>query len=382
MRISLHGGFGERGRICIGLAGDASRVLLDCGVDTSRSGPDRYPAIAPRELAALDAILVTHAHEDHVAALGWCIANGFKGRILMTAETRAAAPGIWQGYAEPDHAALALAAAIEQLPHNGAATIGPLTVTTGRSGHIVGGVWLHVDDGRLAILHCGDLVPASPVFAYDAPPPARVVLLDGSYGDDAVGWGERAAAIVRWIADQGGRAILPAPLSGRSLELLALLGPPVAIHQGMRAALGAQIAADAWLRPGIATDLTRRLAAAVDWAESQPLPPLPLIVHDGMGLSGPSRTALAAAAATDAPVLLTGHVPEGSPAHALRAARKAHWIRLPTHPTLAETQAILAACEPALVLAHSAEPDTLGKLAAHVPQLNLGPRTPDQIAIV
>ena len=94
MRVTFHGGFGEKGRTSLGLASAGTSIILDVGINTSDGsavapGPAYYPAIAPDTLAATDAIVVSHAHEDHIGALGWCVANGFRGRFLMTAETRA-----------------------------------------------------------------------------------------------------------------------------------------------------------------------------------------------------------------------------------------------------------------------------------------------------
>src|SRR5689334_12216783 len=154
MRLHLYGGFGEKGRTCLGVEVDGYRLLLDAGVKTSARGADYYPAISADELAATDAMVVTHGHEDHVAALGWCIANGFRGRIFMTAETRRDAEVALADYASPDEAQRARAAAIEALPVGPAAlNIGPLTVSTGRSGHVAGGVWCALDDGRTRFLY-------------------------------------------------------------------------------------------------------------------------------------------------------------------------------------------------------------------------------------
>ena len=85
MQISLYGGFGEKGRTCVGVESGGYRVLLDAGVMTSARGYASYhPAIGAEALRAHDAIVLAHAHEDHVGALGFCIANGFRGRIFMT----------------------------------------------------------------------------------------------------------------------------------------------------------------------------------------------------------------------------------------------------------------------------------------------------------
>src|SRR6476469_8293647 len=61
MRLHLYGGFGEKGRTCLGVEVDGYRLLLDAGVKTSARGADYYPAISADELAATDAMVSTHA---------------------------------------------------------------------------------------------------------------------------------------------------------------------------------------------------------------------------------------------------------------------------------------------------------------------------------
>jgi glyoxylase-like metal-dependent hydrolase (beta-lactamase superfamily II) len=354
MRLSFHGGFGEKGRTSLAVEGGGVRLLLDAGIDTSSTGPARYPAIAPHELARLDAILVTHAHEDHIAALGWCLAHGFSGRILMTPETLADRDACLADYAEPAHAALAVAAPVETFRAGETLRFGDLAVASGRSGHAVGGVWFRVADRHGAsALYCGDTVPHSAVFAMDPPPRSDVVLFDASYGDDAVPASDRAAAIRAFVAGRQEPCLLPVPLIGRSVELLAILDGPLAIHRGLREALNAQVADRSWLRDGTGPDLARRLAAARDWADGEPFPDVPLLVHDAMGLGGPSVAAIARALRESVPILLTGHLPTGSPGHKALAAGRADWIRLPTHPTWPDTLAMIAACRPVWATGHS-----------------------------
>ncbi|MGO4174559.1 MBL fold metallo-hydrolase [Bosea sp. TAF32] len=382
MKLTIHGGVGEKGRTCIGVEEGGTRLLLDAGVDTSvPRGPSYYPAISPSELERLDAIIVTHAHEDHVAALGWCLAHGFMGRILMTTESAAEADATLAAYATPQEHALVRMAAIETIAPGREFAIGPLTIHTGRSGHVVGGVWCHLSAGGRGLVYCGDVVPASPVFAMDPLPASDLLLVDASYGADNVPAAERGAAITRWLDRHPQGSVLPTPLSGRSIELIGLIGGPIAIHPSMRNALAAQIAASGWLKPGIAEVLSHRLAAALLWEEGQPLPPAALLCDDGMGLAGPSKAALHQAERAGHPVLLTGHIPKGSPADALRAAGKADWLRFPTHPTLPENAAIAAANGAGRVLAHSCDAATARNLAATIPRLVADLKPGDKIEI-
>ncbi len=102
MRLTLHGGFGEKGRTSLAVETDGYRLLLDVGVKTSAFGrPDYEPALTPTELAATNAIVITHAHEDHAGALGWCLAHGFAGTVHVTDETRRDLVHGIEGYADP-----------------------------------------------------------------------------------------------------------------------------------------------------------------------------------------------------------------------------------------------------------------------------------------
>ena len=381
MRLDLYGGFGEKGRTCLGVESDGYHLLLDAGVKTSARGrDDYYPAISVGALKAIDAIVITHGHEDHVAALGWLIAGGFDGRIFMTAETQSEAEISLASYALPEHLALMHRASIERLPIGvDAVRLGPLRISTGRSGHVAGGVWCRIDDGRVSFDYCGDVVPASPVFAMDPVPRCHAIVMDASYGDDDVPARARAAEVVEWIAARSQGCVLPTPLYGRSAELLAIVPGPIALAPGMRDALSTQIEGSAWLVDGIAPLLKERLDTAVDWREGDALPRTALLCHDAMGISGPSRDILVATAAHAWPTLFTGHLPANSPGERLVAQGHATWIRLPTHPTLTENLAIAAASGASIVLGHSCDRALLTRLTHHLPRLRADVGTGDGV---
>jgi hypothetical protein len=168
---------------------------------------------------------------------------------------------------------------------------------------------------------------------------------------------------------------------GRSVELLALLPAPLAVHRALRAPLQAQIADAAWLHAGLKVRLAERLAAARDWSEDEPFPPLPLLVHDAMGLGGPSREAIPRALREGVPILLTGHLPAGSPGERALGAGQAAWIRLPTHPTWPETLALLDAVRPRLATGHSCPLTVMADLARHRPDVLATVRVGEEIDV-
>jgi phosphoribosyl 1,2-cyclic phosphodiesterase len=382
MRIDLLGGFGEKGRTCIGVRRPSGRVLFDLGIKVGASGAQYHPALEG-PVDDIEAVLISHAHEDHVGALPWLLARGFRGRILMTAETKAEAPATLTGYAEPGDLARHPfpAEAVELFEPGDTLEVGGLAVATGRSGHVVGGVWFAIDDGRSRLVYSADVVPESTVFVMDPMPSCDLLVFDASYGADPVSGAERAGAIAAWIAARPQGCLLPTPLSGRSLELMAALAIPFAVHAGMRSALAAQIEAGAALRPGVAETLRRRLAAASDWQDGDPLPSCPLLCDDGMGKAGPSARLLPLAEAKNYPVLLSGHLPAGSPGERLHAAGRADWIRMPTHPTLAGNVAIWESAGRPAAIGHSCPPADLDALKPHIPTLRAECRTGDSVTV-
>lgn len=383
MRIGLHGGFGEKGRTSIGISGGGKSILLDVGIKVGATGRDYYPAIDDAAIATLDAVFVSHAHEDHIGGLAWLLSRGFRGRIFMTAETSTEAASMLKQYGEQGHMqAFEIAAhSAEVFTAGDIIQLGELSISTGRSGHVAGGVWFAVSDGAKSAVYTADVVPDSAVFAMDRVPRCDLLVLDASYGDDAISSNERVASIRQWIETYPNGCLLPVPLSGKPLELMAVLPERFAIHADMREAVATQIAAKGAFRPGVEAMLAERLANALDWSEFDALPDCPLMTFDGMGSAGPSVEAIARAADQGYPVLLTGHIPPNTPASALFEAKRAEWIRLPTHPTRQGNVAIWEKAGRPATLGHSCSLASLTALKHYLPALNDTARTGGHIEI-
>ncbi len=382
MNIDLMGGFGEKGRTSVAVESHGHRILLDAGIKVGASGPQYYPVFGDG-VAGLEALFISHAHEDHVGALSRLLAMGYAGPIFMTQETFDETPSTLSGYADPqDFEACPLPKnRVEFFTPGETLEVGKFSIGTGRSGHVVGGVWFHVADGESSAVYSGDVVPRSSVFMMDAIPECDLLILDASYGADPVSGAERASEIAQWIGRHQSGCLLPTPLSGRSLELIAAMPGRFAIHGGMRSSLEAQLSAVEALEPGAPEMLSSRLRDALDWNEADPLPPMPLLADDGMGRAGPSARLIPRAAEQGFPVLLTGHLPAGSPGDILHQAGGADWVRMPTHPTLADNIGIWEQAGRPMALGHSCEAGLLEELTVHIPSLRTDCRTGQRIAV-
>ncbi|MBU2612532.1 MAG: MBL fold metallo-hydrolase, partial [Nanoarchaeota archaeon] len=80
-RVTLLGGGRQVGRSCFLLQTPISRILLDCGIDVSSSGKDKFPVfnIPEFDINQIDAVILSHAHLDHSGLLPYLYKMGYKG---------------------------------------------------------------------------------------------------------------------------------------------------------------------------------------------------------------------------------------------------------------------------------------------------------------
>jgi KH/beta-lactamase-domain protein len=89
VRLTFLGGARQVGRSCLLLQTPNSKVLIDCGVDVASQGKERFPYfdIPEFDIRDLDAVVLSHAHLDHVGLLPYIYKMGYKGPTYMTHPT-------------------------------------------------------------------------------------------------------------------------------------------------------------------------------------------------------------------------------------------------------------------------------------------------------
>lgn len=288
MQLKVWGGAGEHGRSCYLLQNGDTRVMLDCGV--KRAGTGEYPLLDPAEIPHIDAVFLSHAHEDHSIALPLLYKLGYRGKVWttrITAELLPAYYAAWGRYAEQqatrlpydetDVGRIAYAYLDEAAPALSWIELGPqLRVCWGCSGHMLGSVWLLLELAGRSFFYSGDYTEESRLLRTDAlshlpggPVDLAGAVIDAAYGPDAEPQSAKLAqlyAAADRILAGGGQLLLPVPLSGRGQELLLLLqqqfpGVPLRVEEELLYGLEQLLRQPGagWLRPGAEAELAAAL---------------------------------------------------------------------------------------------------------------------------
>lgn len=90
VRLTILGGGRQVGRSCLLLHTPISKILIDCGIDVAASNKEKFPYLDISEfnIKEIDAIIISHAHLDHVGLVPYLFKMGYRGPVYMTAPTR------------------------------------------------------------------------------------------------------------------------------------------------------------------------------------------------------------------------------------------------------------------------------------------------------
>src|SRR6266545_8235240 len=156
VRIVFLGGLGEIGRNCFCLEVDGRILVVDCGLMFPAAEMPGVDLVLPdftylrANADAVEGIVLTHGHEDHVGALPYLLRD-FTLPVLGTKLTL----GILEGKLE-EHG-VTERARVREIAAGGTAELGPFRMRFHRVSHsIPDGLAVAIDSPWGTILHSGD----------------------------------------------------------------------------------------------------------------------------------------------------------------------------------------------------------------------------------
>ncbi len=247
IRISFLGGARQVGRSSLFLQTPESRILLDCGIDTSDS-ENGYPHLEAPEfrINELDAVILTHSHLDHVGLVPLLFKYGYRGPVYCTEPTRDIAAMLCidlikvmrDERKEPIYTIDDIKEFIKHtivLNYEEVTDITPdVRITLYNAGHILGSamVHIHIGNGFHNILYTGDLKfsktqlldPAVTTF-----PRLETLIIESTYGgkDNVMPSRKQSEEeLIRLIKEtiaNKGKVLIPVLGSGRAQEVMVII---------------------------------------------------------------------------------------------------------------------------------------------------------------
>ncbi|MEI2456014.1 MBL fold metallo-hydrolase [Lysobacter firmicutimachus] len=252
MQVHFHGAAGEVTGSLHEVHAAGRRILLDCGMiqgspEAERRNFDPFGF----EPTALDALVISHAHIDHIGRVPLLVRRGFRGPIYAQAataelmrimlldaasisESEAERSNRRRGDGEPEALPLytrddveASLRQVRPLAYDARETILPgVDIAFREAGHILGSSAVELWAEGRKLVFSGDIGPkGTPILRDPAPiDAADLVLMESTYGDRL--HKDRAETILElgrvldaaW--NDGGNVLIPAFAVGRSQELL------------------------------------------------------------------------------------------------------------------------------------------------------------------
>ena len=200
--LTFYGGVGTVTGANFLLTTPKSKILVDCGMfQGQKMCEDSNGASFPYDVSKIDALLITHAHIDHIGRIPKLVKEGFTGTIYSTPQTRELAevmlPDAAHILGEEAHKCGSLPAYLpedvpavfekwETIPYYTTRAVGDVSVYLKDAGHVLGSAFVecsHESFGK--IVFSGDLGNSpSPILRdTDVVTDAEYLLIESVYGD-------------------------------------------------------------------------------------------------------------------------------------------------------------------------------------------------------
>ncbi|HLD38418.1 MAG TPA: beta-CASP ribonuclease aCPSF1 [Candidatus Nanoarchaeia archaeon] len=248
IRLTFLGGARQVGRSCLLLQTPNSNILLDCGIDVASSGSNKFPYfnIPEFDIAKLDAVILSHAHLDHVGLLPYLYKMGYRGPVYMTLPSRDIAAllsldFIGVAYKQAATPLFNSEDVTEMVKHSICVANNEVTDVTSdvrltfyNSGHCLGSSMVHLNIGNGAhnLLYCADfkydksrlLDPATNTF-----PRIETVITESTYGGKNNLFPPRQKAeeeiieLIKKAIERKGKVLIPELGLGRAQETMLII---------------------------------------------------------------------------------------------------------------------------------------------------------------
>ncbi|ADH98639.1 MBL fold metallo-hydrolase [Salisediminibacterium selenitireducens] len=253
MNVTSCGGVMEYGRSCFIFDLAGRTLMVDCGISKSAETIlERYPDFSKRDPAEVDAVFVTHAHEDHTLGLPFAVRLGLHAPVYASETTirhTLTYFALWRHAAEQTGMTVPYEQSHEDrvdfvsLPSGKGdwqEMLPGVEVLWGLNGHAPGSCWYAFRDpvSLETVFFSGDYTMSSVLMPFEWPPALSpdLAVMDAAYGVCNTSQKEcvnDVLDVVDATIARGKPVVFHAPLSGKGQDWLYLLNA-FANEQGCR----------------------------------------------------------------------------------------------------------------------------------------------------